>query len=81
LVNKAAALTQNVSQEDIVTIALREFIDRHKPKTEKEMQCSPKIIQGDKTIDPMDLFGLWKDHPKQLSDIRKQAWQRFGLEK
>ena len=45
------------------------------------MQCSPKITQGDKTIDPMDLFGLWKDHPKQLSDIRKQAWQRFGLEK
>jgi hypothetical protein len=81
LVSKAATLAQNVSQEDIVAIALREFIDRHEPKTGEKPQRFPKITHGDKTIDPTDLFGLWKEQPKQLSDIRKQAWQRFGLEK
>ena len=38
LVNKAAALAYNVSQEDIV-IALREFIDRHKPKSDIRKQA------------------------------------------
>jgi len=33
----------------------------------------PNITQGDKTINPTDLFGLWKEQPKQLSDIKKQA--------
>lgn len=57
------------------------LFDRYEPKTEEKVQRLPNITQGDKTIDPTDLFGLWKGQPKQLSDIRKQAWQRFGLEK
>jgi len=77
LVDKAAALAHNVSQEDIVAIALREFIDRHEPKTEEKVQHLPNITQGDKTINSTNLFGLWKEQPKQLSDIRKQAWQRL----
>ena len=45
LVNKAAALAYNVSQEDIV-IALREFIDRHKPKTEQRNAMFTKNNSG-----------------------------------
>lgn len=39
----------------------------------------PKITKGDKTIDPTVLFGIWKETPKDISDIRMQAWQRPGL--
>ena len=46
LVNKAAALAHNVSQEDIVAIALREFIDRHKPKTEQRNAMFTKNNSG-----------------------------------
>jgi hypothetical protein len=28
------------------------------------------ILKGDKTQDGKALFGIWKDNPKQLSDIR-----------
>lgn len=40
----------------------------------------PKITKGDKTINPADLFGLWKEQPRNLNDIRKQAWQRSESE-
>lgn len=74
LVSKAAALIHNVNQEDIVAIALREFINRHEAKTGEKTQRFPTITHGDKTIDPTDLFSLWKEQPKQLNNIRKQAW-------
>lgn len=41
----------------------------------------PKITKGDKTINPSELFGLWADQPRNLAGIRKQAWQRSGLNK
>lgn len=40
----------------------------------------PKITKGDKTINPADLFGLWKEQPRNLNNIRKQAWQRTESE-
>jgi hypothetical protein len=41
-----------------------------------ENKPQPSITKGDKSIDPNGLFGLWKDQPRNLTDIRKQAWQR-----
>ncbi len=41
-----------------------------------ENKPQPSITKGDKSIDPSGLFGLWKDQPRNLTDIRKQAWQR-----
>jgi hypothetical protein len=38
------------------------------------------ITKGDKTINPDELFGLWKEQPRNLTDIRKQAWQRSESE-
>jgi len=35
----------------------------------------PSITKGDKSIDPTALFGIWKDAPRQLEDIRARAWQ------
>jgi hypothetical protein len=36
----------------------------------------PTITKGDKTIDPTEFFGMWKEQPKNLADIRKKAWHR-----
>ena len=41
-----------------------------------ENKPQPSITKGDKSIDPNSLFGLWKDQPRNLTDIRKQGWQR-----
>jgi hypothetical protein len=41
----------------------------------------PTITKGDKTIDPTEFFGMWKEQPKNLADIRKKAWQRSELNK
>ncbi len=38
----------------------------------------PSITKGDKNIDPTALFGIWKDSPRRLEDIRSQAWKRKG---
>jgi hypothetical protein len=34
------------------------------------------ITKGDKTVDPSALFGVWKDAPRNLAQIRKEGWDR-----
>lgn len=34
------------------------------------------ITPGDKSIDPSELFGMWKDKPRTLEQIRKEGWKR-----
>ena len=41
-----------------------------------ENKRQPEITKGDKNINPTDLFGLWAKQPRNLANIRKQAWQR-----
>ena len=43
---------------------------------EPKKMYQPQITKGDKSIDPSGLFGIWKDTPRNLEDIRKKAWQR-----
>ncbi|MDD5265976.1 MAG: hypothetical protein PHO08_02450 [Methylococcales bacterium] len=45
-----------------------------------ESKCKPDITQGDKNINPAGLFGLWAEQPRNLTEIRKQAWQRSESE-
>ena len=45
-----------------------------------ENKRQPAITKGDKNINPADLFGLWSQQPRNITDIRKQAWQRSELE-
>jgi len=45
-----------------------------------ESKRQPEITKGDKNINPFDLFGLWAERPRNLTDIRKQAWQRSESE-
>jgi hypothetical protein len=34
------------------------------------------ITKGDKRIDPKALFGVWKNNPRSLEQIRSTAWDR-----
>jgi hypothetical protein len=36
----------------------------------------PNITQGDKKIDPKQLFGIWKNNPRTVEQIRSIAWKR-----
>ena len=42
--------------------------------SEKEIKSS--ITRGDKTINPQALFGIWKNKPRTIEDIRSTAWKR-----
>jgi hypothetical protein len=34
------------------------------------------IVRGNKKLDPTALFGIWKDKPRNLQQIRATAWNR-----
>jgi hypothetical protein len=34
------------------------------------------ITKGDKKINPKELFGIWKDNPKDIDTIRNNSWKR-----
>ncbi len=36
----------------------------------------PMVTKGDKKIDPRELFGIWKNNPRSLEQIRESAWKR-----
>ena len=52
-------------------------IEKALKREAKQFTPQPKITKGDKTIDISDLFGIWQEQPKDLTEIRKQAWQRM----
>ena len=33
-----------------------------------------RITRGDKKIDPKPLFGIWKNNPRTMEQIRSTAW-------
>lgn len=49
------------------------FLDEIIVKSEA-LDYMPTITKGDKSIDPRALEGIWKDNPRTLEDIRREAW-------
>ncbi|ARS41461.1 hypothetical protein CA265_18100 [Sphingobacteriaceae bacterium GW460-11-11-14-LB5] len=41
-----------------------------------QQDSKPNILKGDKALNPKELFGIWKDSPRNLEDIRDKAWDR-----
>jgi hypothetical protein len=39
-------------------------------------EIEPTITKGDKSINPTELFGIWKDSPKTTEDLRSNNWKR-----
>ena len=44
-----------------------------------EIKKLPTITSGDKTIDPKALFGIWKEKPRTIEEIRASSWKRKAL--
>jgi len=36
----------------------------------------PTITKGNKKVDPTQLFGIWKDNPRIIEQIRFTSWHR-----
>ena len=34
------------------------------------------ITKGDKKLDPKQFWGIWKDNPRTIEQIRSTAWKR-----
>jgi hypothetical protein len=45
-------------------------------KAQNGRKSVPTITKGNKEIDPKALFGIWKDSPRSLEQIRAIAWDR-----
>ncbi len=56
--------------------SMRIVTDALIPTPKKNNKKGLKISKGDKSIDPSDLFGIWKDNPQSIETIRQKAWQR-----
>lgn len=37
---------------------------------------NPNIQKGNKNLNPRDLFGIWKNNPMNIGDIRTISWDR-----
>ena len=37
---------------------------------------APSVTRGDKSLDPKELFGIWKDNPRTIEQIRSTGWNR-----
>lgn len=49
------------------------FLDEISVNVESN-SAKPTITKGDKRVDPTALFGIWKDNPRTLDEIREEAW-------
>jgi len=43
---------------------------------EEVKELESLIVQGDKNIDPSELFGIWKSNPRAIEEIRSKSWDR-----
>jgi len=71
--------TENMGEiEQLVKLLKQLRIDSFSVEGLNEEVQAPVITKGDKDIDPSDLLGLWKENPRTVEDLRKDAWNRDG---
>jgi hypothetical protein len=76
--NYAITIAANSLQEvEQLLILIRALNISHIHITTSSMtpQSLP-IVRGNKKLDPTALFGIWKDKPRNLEQIRATAWNR-----
>lgn len=73
--------TTNIKELEILMKLLQELnLENVKviESTEKEELeiLTPSITKGDKNIDPSGLFGIWRENPRKIEEIRSKSWDR-----
>ena len=62
-IEKLFSFFQTVKLDDIQVIS-------------EDLRLKPKIQKGNKHLNPKELFGIWKENPKNIEEIRANAWKR-----
>jgi hypothetical protein len=44
-----------------------------------ENNLKPNILKGNKSLNPKELFDIWKDTPRNIEDIRRESWNQQQL--
>ena len=66
---EAAAFLQTARTAPFVTTLLEEPLVENPPEP-------PLLWRGDKSVDPTELFGIWREEPRSLEEIRRGVWDR-----
>ena len=56
--------------------SVRIIQDKLTYKVPKKPKKSAKITNGDKTLNPTELFGIWSENPRSIEAVRQKAWER-----
>ena len=51
-------------------------LDKVEVNYKNESLIEDVLERGDKTQDPTALFGMWKDNPRDIEEIRNKNWKR-----
>ena len=68
-------ITNTAELEQLITL-IKSLNIEHFKIIDSSVQSQPIISKGDKSINPKELFGIWKDNPRNLAEIRDQSWNR-----
>ena len=68
--------TQSPAELEQLLLLLRQLGIGSFQVVEKEEPARLPVTEGDKSIDPTDLFGIWKEEPRTIGDIRAKGWNR-----
>lgn len=56
--------------------SIRIIGDKWASQVPKKSKKGIKITRGDKSLDPTELFGMWRENPRSVETIRQEAWER-----
>ena len=61
-----------------IELILRFFkkLNLEEVKISKTDQIDLPVVEGDKSENPKELFGIWKNNPRSLNEVRNKAWVR-----
>jgi hypothetical protein len=78
LFNYSITITTNSLHEveHLLTLIKALNINSIQVATPSNVSHSLAIVRGDKKLDPTALFGIWKEKPRNIQQIRAAAWNR-----
>jgi hypothetical protein len=71
-------LTIETVNKDEIELILRLFkkFDFEKITLDETIPNDILLVHGDKSENPGELFGIWKDNPRTIEQIRNMGWSR-----
>lgn len=69
---------QTSGREDLaLVLGLLKSLGINSIQVQVEPSAAPQsLVEGDKSLDPAPLFGMWSAQPRSIEQIRAAAWER-----